>query len=50
MLISHFTASSIVTTDGVSRPIDTVICSTGADINMLPPFSITANGKTLQDA
>jgi cation diffusion facilitator CzcD-associated flavoprotein CzcO len=48
--ISHFTASSVVTTDGFSHPVDAVICSTGANIDMLPPFPITANGKTLQDA
>jgi len=38
--ISHFTPTGIVTTDGVSRPVDAVFCATGANVNMLPPFSI----------
>jgi cation diffusion facilitator CzcD-associated flavoprotein CzcO len=42
--ISHFTSDSIVTTDGVSRKVDAVICSTGANIDGLPPFPII-NGK-----
>lgn len=48
--ISHFTKTSIVTTDGVERQVDAVICSTGANIDMLPRFPIIAKGKDLRDA
>ena len=48
--ISHFTPSGIVTTDGIERKVDAVICSTGANIDMLPPFPITANSHTLQSS
>jgi cation diffusion facilitator CzcD-associated flavoprotein CzcO len=48
--ISHFTPSGIVTTDGIERKVDAVICSTGANIDMLPPFPITANNHTLQSS
>ena len=30
----------IVTTDGVHRPVDAVICSTGANVDLAPPFPI----------
>jgi cation diffusion facilitator CzcD-associated flavoprotein CzcO len=48
--ISHFTPSGIVTTDGIERNVDAVICATGANIDMKPPFPIIANGKDLRDA
>jgi cation diffusion facilitator CzcD-associated flavoprotein CzcO len=48
--ISHFTERGIVTTDGVERIVDAVICSTGANIDLRPPFPIIANGKDLRDA
>lgn len=49
--ISHFTPTGIVTTDGVERKIDAVICSTGANVSMLPPFPIIGKaGLTLQTA
>jgi cation diffusion facilitator CzcD-associated flavoprotein CzcO len=46
--ISHFTKEGIVTTDGTERKVDAVICSTGANIDMLPPFPIIANNKDLR--
>lgn len=48
--ISHFTKEGIVDTNGVERKVDAVICSTGANIDMLPRFPILANGKDLRDA
>ncbi|TVY17348.1 putative sterigmatocystin biosynthesis monooxygenase [Lachnellula arida] len=48
--ISHFTAEGIVTADGTERKVDAVICATGANIDMIPPFPITANGRDLRDA
>ncbi|KAE8440550.1 hypothetical protein EG329_007243 [Mollisiaceae sp. DMI_Dod_QoI] len=47
--ISHFTEHGIVTTDGTERNVDAVICCTGANIDMRPPFPIVANGKDLRD-
>ncbi|KAI5194210.1 FAD/NAD(P)-binding domain-containing protein [Aureobasidium subglaciale] len=40
--ISHFTKDGIVTQDGVHRPTDAVICSTGANVDFAPPFPIIA--------
>lgn len=48
--ISHFTATGIVTTDGVERNVDAVICSTGANVDWRPPFPIVAHGRDLRDA
>ncbi|KAL4744726.1 hypothetical protein BDW72DRAFT_208787 [Aspergillus terricola var. indicus] len=48
--ISHFTETGIVTKDGVERPVDVVICSTGANVDHCPPFSIIANGLDLKTA
>ncbi|OWO97359.1 hypothetical protein B2J93_8140 [Marssonina coronariae] len=48
--ISHFTPTGIVTTDNIHRPVDAVICSTGANVDMRPPFPITAHGRDLRDA
>lgn len=49
--IERFTKSGIVTNDGVERPVDAVICSTGANRDMLPPFPIIGrDGHTLQEA
>ena len=47
--ISHFTKDGIVTKDGVERKVEAVICSTGANIDMRPPYPIIANGKDLRD-
>ncbi|KAK5676000.1 hypothetical protein LTS10_011289 [Elasticomyces elasticus] len=38
--IDHFTEDGIVTTDGVHRPVEAVICSTGANTDFAPPFPI----------
>ncbi|KAK0123760.1 hypothetical protein ONS95_008766 [Cadophora gregata] len=46
--ISHFTPDGIVTIDGIERKVDAVICSTGANVDMKPPFPIIANGKDLR--
>ncbi|RDW67424.1 flavin-containing monooxygenase [Aspergillus mulundensis] len=48
--ISHFTETSIVTKDGTARPVDIVICSTGANVDHSPPFPIIANGLDLRTA
>ncbi|KAL4869862.1 hypothetical protein BDV12DRAFT_195870 [Aspergillus spectabilis] len=48
--IERFTPTSIVTKDGVERPVDAVICSTGANVDHVPPFSILANGLDLREA
>ncbi|THV71836.1 FAD/NAD(P)-binding domain-containing protein [Aureobasidium pullulans] len=40
--ISHFTKDGIVTVDGVHRPVDAIICSTGANVDFAPPFPIVA--------
>ncbi|KAL4782878.1 hypothetical protein BJX76DRAFT_368795 [Aspergillus varians] len=48
--IERFTSTSIVTKDGTDRPVDAVICSTGANVDHCPPFSILANGLDLQTA
>lgn len=48
--ISNFTREGIVTADGVERKVDAVICCTGANTDMLPPFPITIPGVgTLQE-
>ncbi|EDO00369.1 hypothetical protein SS1G_14239 [Sclerotinia sclerotiorum 1980 UF-70] len=48
--IEKFTEEGIVTTDGIERKVDAVICSTGANIDMRPPFPIVAFGHNLRDA
>ncbi|QGA15122.1 hypothetical protein EYB26_002778 [Talaromyces marneffei] len=48
--IQKFTEKGIVTVDGTEREVDIVICSTGAHVNMAPPFPIVANGVNLQEA
>lgn len=48
--IDHFTETGIVTTDGVQRDVDVVICSTGANVDFAPHFPIVANGIDLQSA
>ncbi|SMY20886.1 unnamed protein product [Zymoseptoria tritici ST99CH_1A5] len=45
--IKSFTTEGIVTTDGVHRPVDAVICSTGANVDYAPPFSITSGDLDL---
>jgi cation diffusion facilitator CzcD-associated flavoprotein CzcO len=45
--ISHFTDDGIVTQDGVHRPVDAVICSTGANVDFSPPFPVVAGDYDL---
>lgn len=45
--IDHFTEDGIVTKDGVHRPVDAVICSTGANVDFAPPFPIIAGDYDL---
>ncbi|KAF2815551.1 FAD dependent oxidoreductase [Mytilinidion resinicola] len=48
--IERFTATGIVTTDGIQRNVDAVICSTGHDISFSVAFPIHAHGTDLQAA
>jgi cation diffusion facilitator CzcD-associated flavoprotein CzcO len=49
--IARFTETGLVTVDGTERNVDAVICCTGANRDMLPPFPITVPGKgSLQKA
>ncbi|KAI1761691.1 FAD/NAD(P)-binding domain-containing protein [Hypoxylon sp. FL1150] len=45
--IKRFTETGIETTDGKHREVDAVFCATGANVDMVPPFGIWANGKDL---
>ncbi|KAI0882449.1 FAD/NAD(P)-binding domain-containing protein [Annulohypoxylon maeteangense] len=45
--IKAFTATGIETVDGKHRAVDAVFCATGANVDLVPPFSIWANGKDL---
>ncbi|KAK5657513.1 hypothetical protein OQA88_3085 [Cercophora sp. LCS_1] len=47
--IERFTEKGIVTTDGKEREVDAVFCATGANVNMVTPFPIVADGKDLRD-
>jgi len=48
--IERITEDGIVTTDGVHRPVDAIICSTGANIDFAPPFPIIAGDVDLSQA
>lgn len=48
--VKHFTATGIVTVDGVSRDVDAVLCATGANTDFAPPFPIVAHGIDLKEA
>lgn len=49
--IERFTETGILTTDGVERPVDAVICSTGAARDMIPIFPIVgSHDQSLRDA
>ncbi|KAF2429963.1 FAD/NAD(P)-binding domain-containing protein, partial [Tothia fuscella] len=39
--IARFTKTGIITADGIERNVDAIICCTGANRDMHPPFSIT---------
>ncbi|KAI0900874.1 FAD/NAD(P)-binding domain-containing protein [Annulohypoxylon nitens] len=45
--IARFTETGIETIDGKHRPVDAVFCATGANVDLVPPFSIWAHGKDL---
>ncbi|KAI5863384.1 FAD/NAD(P)-binding domain-containing protein [Durotheca rogersii] len=45
--IRRFTETGIETADGRHREVDAVFCATGANVDMVPPFSIWAGGKDL---
>ncbi|KAI1799343.1 FAD/NAD(P)-binding domain-containing protein [Daldinia bambusicola] len=45
--IKRFTETGIETVDGVHREVDAIFCATGANRDMVPPFSIWAYGKDL---
>ncbi|KAF2105629.1 hypothetical protein BDV96DRAFT_655485 [Lophiotrema nucula] len=48
--IKRFTATGIETEDGVHREFDAIFCATGANTDLVPPFSIKARGVDLRDA
>lgn len=48
--IERITEDGIVTTDGVHRPVDAIICSTGANVDFAPPFPIVAGDVDLSQA
>jgi len=48
--IKRFTETGIETIDGVHREVDAVFCATGANVDMVLPFSIRANGLDLKEA
>jgi len=45
--IARFTATGIETIDGMQRGVDAVICATGANVDMVPPFTVHARGREL---
>lgn len=48
--IERFTETGIVTVDGTERPVDAVICATGANVDHAPPFPLIANDIDLGSA
>lgn len=48
--IESITETGIVTTDGVHRAVDAIICSTGANVDFAPPFPIVAGDVDLSQA
>ncbi|KKY35375.1 putative 4-hydroxyacetophenone monooxygenase [Diaporthe ampelina] len=45
--IKRFTKTGIETADGTQRDVDAIFCATGANGDMVPPFSIRASGRDL---
>ncbi|KAI1083863.1 FAD/NAD(P)-binding domain-containing protein [Whalleya microplaca] len=45
--IKRFTETGVETEDGKHREVDAIFCATGANVDMVPPFSIWAHGKDL---
>ncbi|KAH7130177.1 hypothetical protein B0J11DRAFT_245863 [Dendryphion nanum] len=48
--IKRFTATGIETIDGVHREYDAIFCATGANTDLVPPFSVKARGVDLKEA
>ncbi|KAM0721068.1 hypothetical protein Q7P37_003354 [Cladosporium fusiforme] len=48
--IARITKDGIQTTDGVHRPVDAIICSTGANVDFAPPFPIVSGDVDLSQA
>lgn len=48
--IRRFTSTGIEAADGKHREVDAVFCATGANVDMIPPFPIRANGEDLGTA
>ncbi len=47
--IKRFTETGIETEDGIVRIVDAIICATGANQSLVPPFPIRARGESLED-
>ncbi|KAK6213830.1 4-hydroxyacetophenone monooxygenase [Colletotrichum tabaci] len=47
--IRRITPTGIETEDGRHREVDAIFCATGANVDMAPPFPITANGRNLAE-
>ncbi|KAI4628044.1 hypothetical protein J4E80_002180 [Alternaria sp. BMP 0032] len=48
--IKRFTPRGIETTDGRTFELDAIFCATGANTDLVPPFSIKARGEDLHEA
>lgn len=48
--IKRFTTSGIETVDGVRYDFDAIFCATGANTDLVPPFSVKAHGVDLKEA
>lgn len=48
--IRRVTETGIETEDGRHREVDAIFCATGANVDMVPPFSIVANGEDLTES
>lgn len=47
--IKRITGTGIETEDGKHREVDAIFCATGANVDMAPPFPITAKGQDLRE-
>lgn len=45
--IKRITETGIETEDGKHREVEAIFCATGANVDMIPPFPITAKGQDL---
>jgi cation diffusion facilitator CzcD-associated flavoprotein CzcO len=48
--IKRFTSAGIETVDGRTFEFDAILCATGANTDLVPPFSIKAHGVDLHEA